>query len=341
MRPLTLRSPLPVALLVALLVVPAIGGCEAPPAWTAPVEKLDRIVLSAFGTGPRDVWFAGGGLGSGPPGLAMHFDGAAFTDLPTGTTATLWWVFGLGPKDVWFCGEQGTILHWDGSAFTPSKSGTTETLYGLWGSSGSDLWAVGGKPNNPGVMLHFDGSAWSPAIGLPPPAGAYFKVWGSARDDVFVVGDGGAILHFDGSAWTAQPSGVDRSITLFTVAGRARDDVYAVGGRGTGVALHYDGKAWAPVPGLVTDDVNGLAGVAVSPVGDVAIGGFAGAKIRGRAAAWQNDSKSAPRDADFHGAWLSGPEDIFLVGGNFNAPAGVPRIGTIAHYGAALPTARR
>ena len=30
-------------------------------------------------------------------------------------------------------------------------------------------------------------------------------IWGTAADDIFAVGTGGAIIHYDGTAWTAMP----------------------------------------------------------------------------------------------------------------------------------------
>ena len=318
-----------------------VAGCNHPSTWTEPVSGLDRIVLSVWGDGPGNVYFAGGGIGSGVLALAMRFDGSAFVDLKAPGKATLWWVFGLGPNDVWFAGEQGTILHWDGATFTPSVSGTTETLYGLWGTSASDLWAVGGTVGGSSVILHFDGMKWS-APALPPVAkGPWWKVWGCKSNSVFVVGDGGSIAHFDGMAWTAMDGGVPPTQALFTVSGSSCNNVFAVGGRGIGYAVHYDGTAWSPVTGFDPSNSNGLAALSVDPMGDAIFGGAEGAKVRLQAGVFTDDSALSPRDSDFHGGWLDGPDDLFLVGGNFTAPMGAPRVGVIAHYGATLPTTLR
>jgi hypothetical protein len=194
------------------------------------------------------------------------------------------------------------------------------------------VWAVGGNPGKLSVIVHYDGSAWAPAVGAPQTGGALFKVWGSAANDVFVVGQGATILHFDGAAWTKMDAGVPANTTLFTVAGRARDDVYAVGGLGVAYALHYDGQGWSKVAGLDLANASGLTGVAVSAGGDVAMSGFAGAKLRGHGGVWTDDSRLAPSD-DLHAAWLDGPAEIFLVGGNYNTPPGIKRVGVIARYG--------
>ncbi len=178
------------------------------------------------------------------------------------------------------------------------------------------------------MILH-DGAVVQDA---PSIGGAYFKVWGASRDCVYVVGEGGTILNYDGAKWTRMDSGLPPTETLLTVAGRACDDVYAVG-LGSGVALHFDGTAWKPVAGLAAGGASGLAGVAVDGAGDVAIGGLGGAKFRFSDGAWADDSRVPPRTLDFHGAWLDADDDVWLVGGNFVAPAGAPRQGLIARYG--------
>ena len=61
--------------------------------------------------------------------------------LPQGNTLRGLWV--SGASDVWAVGQAGTILHWDGSAWTSVPSGTTNGLLGVWGSGASDVWAVG------------------------------------------------------------------------------------------------------------------------------------------------------------------------------------------------------
>jgi hypothetical protein len=40
-------------------------------------------------------------------------------------------------------GVGGTILHYDGATWSPMSSGTTNSLQAVWCSSGSDVFAVG------------------------------------------------------------------------------------------------------------------------------------------------------------------------------------------------------
>lgn len=92
-------------------------------------------------------------------------------------------------------------------------------------------------------------------------AGALSGVWGSAPDDVWVVGGtpaGGELYHFDGAAWTAHdlPDGVP---LLVWVHGFGPDDVWAVGLQGA--VVHFDGAAWTRLDAGTTADLWGVFGL--------------------------------------------------------------------------------
>src|SRR5262245_52489478 len=79
-----------------------------------------------------------------------------------------------------------------------------------------------------GVITHWNGQRWS-----VPPSGttsSLYGVWGSAANDVWVVGAAGTILHFNGATFTPVASGV--SATLFGVWGASASEVWAVGSNG-------------------------------------------------------------------------------------------------------------
>lgn len=64
-------------------------------------------------------------------------------------------------------------------------------------------------------------------------------IWGSAPDDLYVVGNSGTILHSVGDGvWTAQPTGVVNA--LFGIWGSGANDIYAVGAGRT--ILHSTGN---------------------------------------------------------------------------------------------------
>jgi hypothetical protein len=78
-------------------------------------------------------------------GRIYHFNGTAWSSVPSGTTDTLYGVWGSSASDVWAVGggTKGRVLRYTGSAWTDVPSGTTKYLNAVSGASGSGPWAVG------------------------------------------------------------------------------------------------------------------------------------------------------------------------------------------------------
>jgi hypothetical protein len=102
-------------------------------------ETLHRIV-----EGPKSVWVVG------LSGTILHYNGATWSSVASGTMELLEAVGGTSASDVWAVGLFGTILHYNGTTWSSVSSGTTWDLGSIWGSSASDVWAVGGN----GTILH-------------------------------------------------------------------------------------------------------------------------------------------------------------------------------------------
>ncbi len=83
---------------------------------------------------------------------------------------------------------------------------------------------------------------------FPPPPNPQFRpwfldVWGTAADDITVVGRPGLIVHWDGAAWTVRPSPTNADLTGIWGTGPANK--YIVGHRGT--VLRNTGGGWNAV----------------------------------------------------------------------------------------------
>jgi hypothetical protein len=52
-----------------------------------------------------------------------------------GTTADLSAVMGTSARSVWVAGANGTILHWDGATWSAVPSGTTRGIWTLWATT--------------------------------------------------------------------------------------------------------------------------------------------------------------------------------------------------------------
>jgi hypothetical protein len=256
----------PIHLRLALALVASLAACgeagvphppETPPAWRPAFDaSATGWLLDVWGTSPTDLYAAGG---RPDRGLVMHSDGTSWTAVPLGLDVPLLnWIHGFGPGDITIVGNSGTVIHWDGSRWGRQETPTRQDLWGVWGASPDDLWAVGGSGLSAGdaTLLHFDGRGWSAV--RPPPLQranvfAFYKVWGTASDNAYVVGQRGAVLHWNGGSWSEELAGA--SDDLISLWGTGPDHIVAVGGRGNGVASVWDGVAWttrslAPEPGL-------------------------------------------------------------------------------------------
>ena len=219
---------------------------------------------------PDDVWAVGSTYLGSPSWethtLAMHWDGNAWTTLPTPNPSetginVLNAVAAAGPDDLWavglaerkdclFCFKYlaPLVLRWDGvqwsevDSLPKMENGSLSSVEVI---GPDDVW-FGGEWGG-ALTLHYDGSGFEvvPVPGFDVPcsgtygcghgiedlsasgAGDLWAVGGAADGDYSVVSQ---IWHHDGSGWMHLPGpapGYDHR--LFGVAALAPDDVYAVG----------------------------------------------------------------------------------------------------------------
>lgn len=103
-----------------------------------PVSSRPRVSFlhSIWCFSASDVWLVDESF--------LHYDGKALTKvaIPTAgvTPSDIW---GSGPSDVFAVGDSGTIMHYNGAQWSIMPSGTSHDLHGIWGSGPSDVFAVG------------------------------------------------------------------------------------------------------------------------------------------------------------------------------------------------------
>ncbi|MCY1059666.1 hypothetical protein [Nannocystis sp. SCPEA4] len=302
----------------------------APPAgWSVALELgVDKGALfSVWGPQPDDVIAVGGqGLGPESKGLALHWDGASWSELalPPGTTR-LHWLAGVGDT-LWAVGEAGTAIRRDGDAWVAVETGVSVPLWGIWGAGPEAIWTVGGDGFvGPPVVLRHDGTAWQPEAlpPLPEECHALFKLAGTGADDVTAVGDFGVILHHDGATWTLQDTG---SIAdLISVNGPANGRL-AVGGRANARLTWWNGQAWSGA----TLDRPGLSGVWVGSDGSALVTGSEGQILRVPAGSLEPVPEDSPTNLLLHAVFGFDAGPRFAVGGNL---AGMPpNVGVIVQH---------
>lgn len=307
------------------------GEPSEPAAWSTPLKSQPGALLSVWGSSADDVWIVGADVGSGP--AVLHYDGATWQQHDTGATGTLWWVAGQG-DDVWMVGEGGlAIRHTRGDGkFTVLKTPTPERLYGVLPFAPDDVWAVGGDDVSVGVVWHWDGEQWSAPTDLPAALGdglAYFKIWGSSPDDLWIVGEGGAALHRDAKSW--ERVDIPGGSKLFTVHGRG-DTVLGVGGFFSALIVELSPGAASEVtpPGEVLQ----LNGVHVGPEFSVAVGNEGSVWRRDPTGAWTADADAPNVPLDYHATYIDPDGGVWAVGGRLSDLP--PTQGLLAHHGQAL-----
>lgn len=271
-------------------------------------------LMNVSGPSPTQLYAVGG---APDRGVVMQFDGTRWTQVALGVEVPLLnWVHASSASDVTVVGNRGTVLRFDGVRWTQQSAPTTEHLWGVWGASASDLWAVGGTGQFDGVptIVHYDGAAWT-SVTLPTiqraNVHAFFKVWGSAANDVYVVGQRGVVLHWNGSAWSELLVGA--SDDLVSVWGTSANNVVAVGGRGNGIISVWNGAQWrtqslSPLPGL--------NGVWMRTPGVVHAVGAHGVLVRIKLSDLSVSEFLGPGSMDFHSVFGDSSGRLTAVGGN-------------------------
>jgi hypothetical protein len=272
--------------LLSLVLLPsAQAGAGGLPAWG--VEQAPNVggLLNSISVRAHDdIWAVGYDNGEvNARTLTMHFDGAAWTvvpspNLPNGNR--LAGVVALSPTDAWAVGwtsnpssldDQSFSMHWDGTSWsivaTPQPGGASvDRLVAVDAAGPNDVWATGlywdAQTHAHSVILHWDGKAWrrvplgAPSLGLVAPRRECDTSTGLAgitvvsATDVWAVGDA-TTCHYNGSAWTEVPSPQPRpefgefSYPLEDVSAAAPNDIWAVGARvvDTGYEVEWEALA--------------------------------------------------------------------------------------------------
>jgi hypothetical protein len=227
-----------------------------------PGPQLDTVA----GTGPDDVWAAGGAPEFGP-GVIEHFDGTTWSQVSSpvlngGITS----ISADSPADAWGIGSDLSgccvpvpiVAHWNGIAWTevktPFSSGVAEfntRLSSIYAASPADVWVVA-MVGRVWVFYHFDGSHWSK---VPQPAGSRNSqldaVTGTSATDVWAVGQtsaqDGLIEHFNGTTWTKVANPAGQGLSLAAVTALSPADAWAMTTNAT-VSEHWNGTKWIAVP---------------------------------------------------------------------------------------------
>jgi hypothetical protein len=124
----------------------------------------------------------------------------------------------------------------------------------IWGPSANDVWAAGAS-NEKTLLWHYNGTTWEKEF---INAGYPVQLWGTSRDNIWLITSGPGIWKYNGSEWSlladiAPPEGFNH-VTFYSMYGNSADDIFVVGaaakeqfgaGPYKGVILHYKNGKWS------------------------------------------------------------------------------------------------
>jgi hypothetical protein len=283
----------------ALCLLIAVGLQGAGSAAARPNERVGSSdppgpLLAIDALASNDVWAVGYQFDPHDPDdaitLTEHWDGTAWSVVPSPGGGSLTGVSALASNDVWAVGT--VALHWNGSIWTAVPMqvppGATELFVtSVDAVASNDVWAVGqfelpGYGNDQMLIEHWNGSKWRVMRG-PDIVGTdrLFEVAAASSNDVWAVGSQGIdtlAVHWNGSAWAVVPTpdvGPAAS-ALQDVSAVSRSDVWAVGAveegfpyKGKTLTEHWDGTRWSRVPSPNKTSADHLAGVTALSAVDV------------------------------------------------------------------------
>jgi hypothetical protein len=273
-------------------------------------------LLGVWGSGKTDVWAVGSG------GTILHYDGTAWTDIPSGLKYTLYGVWGSGANDVWVVATTSIILHGTGiqnGTATWTNTPAEDLVFGpigkqtraIWGSSADDVrlgsaWFGVTTPDfntvgNTGQLVKSvdadGGATWRPVV--TGQAASTTSIWGSSPTDVWMTGDNSQLANYE--------------------RGKTMHGTLSDADAGSAYGQYADSLTWTSVDSqsnVTLDSIWGSSAADVWAVGAVGtIRHIVPGDIR-----WEK--VASPTIASLHSVWGTGPNDIWAVGDS----------GTILHW---------
>jgi hypothetical protein len=198
-------------------------------------------LLAISASSASDIWavgWSGSSYGLASHTLVMHYDGAAWSVVPSPNMAnpanTLAGIVAISATNAWAVGSsnnpsfvyQTLIEHWDGTSWSivssPNPRTGSNALFSISAVSATDIWAVGGGNDvyeslQRDVILHYNGSTWSsvaaPLVFSNLPSDWLTGVVALSASDAWAVGttqypssDATLALHWNGTTWSIVPS---------------------------------------------------------------------------------------------------------------------------------------
>jgi hypothetical protein len=269
--------------------------------WEHPLPQGNAL-RAVHGSGPNDVWAVG------DRGTILHFDGAAWSPVPSGVLDRLTGVWAASPSEAWISGTNGALLRWDGAVWAPAGQPSTLTTADAvtgWvdtagGAARSTVWFANGS--SPAKVT---GGTWSRDPAASPSFGI-LALWADATGGLWAAGVGGAFGVLRGLAWTRLGTG--GTSRMQGIGGDPAGNVWVVSDFSEIVRVDPRG-----VTSMFTSRASGaLHAVRAFAANDAWIAGAAGTLLHFDGASWQ--ARASGTSFDLYGIWGATPSDVWVVG---------------------------
>ena len=250
------------------------------PAVTAWGSQTRGPINTVFVTPEQDVWmFSDAGSYAKWDGFSWE---SAYVPQRQGSIRAMW---GSSSNNLYFVGTNGTIVHYDGATFTRVASGTELDFTDIWGAKDpSKILAVANDQNYTTlqtILVQIEDSAVR-SVALVPLTYPLSTVWFLPNRHYYVGGSG---LYekerLSDEFWANNLYSITRYYVT-RIRGTALNDVWAVGAYGE--VLHWNGLRWHSFRSATGLGNGAYTALAVDRNTVIAVGGNAGyaVTLRGR-----------------------------------------------------------
>ena len=217
---------------------------------TPPLEGISTFSAT-------DIWLVGSLPIHGDGQTWTIFDLRAMPGFETVSVSKAW---GTSPSDMYFVGANGSIVHYNGATWQAMQSGTTLPLLDVFGRSATEVYAVGGDRST-AVVLKYDGTRWATLMnsyyfGNGFDSTELFRTqlyghlngaWVDESGTLYVVGE--YVYQMKAGQWGFTPGIADNYLNapifsrgfLTSIRGEAGNDFVTAGERLT--VIHHNGSS--------------------------------------------------------------------------------------------------
>lgn len=319
--------------------------------WRLQRSGTSATLFSVWGASPSAVFAVGAN------GTILRWDGQRWRGAASIAGGRLMALSGHGAEMAIAAGEGGLVVRWDGASWERLQVGIRDDIVDLWVDADQVSWLVTrndglyrlGRDGGLAERVPVEGGLFSGIWGagehrflvgrfgavrrlnveggggdeLSTGSDAHFRaLWGSAEDDLYVVGEHGTIMRFDGQRWWSQSSlpraGLADGAGFGGRPGRPQGGFHGVWGIPNevlllvgfgGTILSWEGDEWRTRESGTEErlvDVWGTSPTNVWAVGDH------GTVLRFDGEQWS--AVEVETTEDLEAVWGSGAEDVFIVG---------------------------